>query len=362
MKKKLTLFCLLTLAFCGHVSSQTDRLHLRFVMGTRIVVHVGLGAKTSAPIRPTFKPVFGIELFSQKPFFLYFHADGAIYRYLQPVSKRVEVSEKSFQYDLGLGYRMKHFTIGIGHFWERLESNGNYVWYSIPHDNKQRHPQGINLFISKALGPTDIEFHMETAYAPYFAGFLPGDGLYSVKLMHRFDKNWKSSKPDRLARNFSIDPIVGSRFFINRSNNILLSEVPPKIGVVPTIGFELRKTGFPISMVLEKDLWLSFNGGSPTRDVRAHHTNTGLGLKHTQKIKNGRKLEFTLSYILSIDSESMQANTEKYYHNRGIGMSVGYEAFSNTFIEFRNIYPLRGRQPFDARLITLGLFHHLQFN
>ncbi len=362
MKKKLTILCLLTLAFCGHVSSQTDRLHLRFVMGTRIVDQVGHGAKTSAPIRPTFKPVLGLELFSQKPVFIYFHADGALYPYYTILDKGVEVSGKDFQYDLGVGYRLEHFSIGIGHFWERIENNGAYIWSTIPYDNKQRHPQGINLFISKALGPTDIELHMETVYAPSFTGFLPGSGLYSLKLLHRFDKNWKSSKPDRLARNFSIDPIVGSRFFINRSNNILLAEVPPKIGVVPTIGFELRKTGFPISMVLEKDLWLSFNGGSPTRDIRAINSNTGLGLKHTQKIKNGRKLEFSLAYILSVDSEVIQETKGKYYYNRGIGMSVGYEAFSNTFIEFRNIYPLRGRQPFDARLITLGLFHHLQFN
>lgn len=228
-----------------------------------------------------------------------------------------------------------------------------------------RHYRGAGLFYRRNSGPLSVEIRSELIFKPAFSGLAPTNGNFAFDCLYNFGgKKSEDGRESVATRSFWLSATIGSRFFRNKSNSIVLSgEETPKIGISPAFGIDVLFRKWPIGLSVEKDFWVSINGGHPVRNFKGFIANTGFGLKWHHFLKNGRHLRIGVSYLITRDielQEVMPIQPTKIYQIHGIGTSVSYEIFPRTELEFRNNFPFDGRKPFEARLMTLGLFYRLK--
>jgi hypothetical protein len=263
-----------------------------------------------------------------------------------------------YNYDIGWKYRKSVF--GGGYVKSKYENPAIIAIFPF----SIRNYYGAHLFYRRHSGNLSLELRSELIFKPSFAGIVPYDGNYVFDCLYHFNYTKNKENNEIIHPYFWLTAKLGSRFFWNKSNSIVLSgEATPKVGIAPAFGIDILYKKFPIGLSFEKDIWVSINGGHPVRNFKGFIANTAFGLKWNEKLSNSHYFRVGLHYIITrdLELEEVKPNSiQTIYDIHGIGLSISYELFNKTEIEFRNNFPLDGRKLFEPRLITIGLFYQLQ--
>ncbi|MCY7330328.1 MAG: hypothetical protein LH618_17385 [Saprospiraceae bacterium] len=102
---------------------------------------------------------------------------------------------------------------------------------------------------------------------------------------------------------------------------------------------ELSVKKINTSLNLERDMWVSANGGSFQRELKGLVVNSIVGVRYHWKLKNEKRLRFGLYH----------------YNIRAISASVA----KRWDVEIRHIKPYRGETGYNAQRTSVGIIHRL---
>jgi hypothetical protein len=237
------------------------------------------------------------------------------------------------------------FTIGLGHYWSRVE-NINH------HENPGAYvsrAKGIQLLFATRLAWIDVEFRSKVQYSPDFSAVLsPNNSICFKASLTKVD----SSHQNKLI----INGLIGSRIFINDSEVLPGEDFNTTISLAPLLGLEVMFNPIKTSLNLEKDWWITLNGGSPNRDVKTYVASVLIGLRHHFQLKNSKHLRVGLgaSYIEDLEikrnSSSIPVQDRdkvKNWQVKGLGISLSYELFNNCDLELKTTLPFIGEEIFE---------------
>lgn len=333
------------------------------IIGTRIHNNRQEDVSFAGPAQYLTTGVLGLEVIHKKyPFGITYQKDyNQFFRahiggeYYEPWSLKEIWEEDQIQ----VYWYLKHFSLGLGHYWKRIENELAH-WAPGAFVTKRK---GIQLSISYPTHWLDIELRTKLQYDPDFAG-LVGLNHYSLLFLYRIGKK-RTATPE--LKFLTVNGIIGARSFLHNINLIPGEEFNTSLGIAPALGIEFLFHPINLSLNLEKDWWLSFNAGSPRRDVKGLIFNSFIGIKYHHQLKNGRHLRFGLGRSWIEDNEIKLENVgaDPDYINRlgnfevkGIGVSFSYEILPHTDLEVKTTIPTIGEKIFENRSRTsLGLFY-----
>jgi hypothetical protein len=268
---------------------------------------------------------------------------------------RRSISSNWVQHTFLLNYQFKHFYIGAGGYLRFEDNSTRHIWYDIARSS------GFILMIGKSFNIIDIELGLRSQIQPSF-NVLDRDYI-TLGIFYNGQK--ASSKP---LRKLAVNALIGARFFSTQNIELLPREVLYKVGVAPMVGLEIRHKKSSLSLNLERDWWLSLNGGSPARDVKGYINTSFVGLGYHYRLPNERFLRVKVggSFILDYNRILNEAPVSDpnlvrpyiYYQAKGIGAAISYEILPKTDIEIRHTFTtigLKDEGPFDIRRLSAGI-------
>lgn len=268
-----------------------------------------------------------------------------------------EISEED---QINLHWKFKFFSVGLGHYWKKRENALNH-WVPGAFVLQSR---GVQISFSYPIQWLDIEFRTLVQYDPDFAA-LGGSSVNSILFIYRVGaKQGEFNKVDFL----TVNGIIGARAFPINIKLIRGETFNKPFGVAPGLGVEFLVNKINMSLNLEKDWWLSFNGGSSTRDLKGLIYSSFIGVKYHHLIKNGRHLRYGFGGSWIEDNENKFENITPNptpeqlklgtFQVKGFGVSVSYEVLPNTDIELKTTLPLLGEDIFEnSSRTSIGIFY-----
>jgi len=239
----------------------------------------------------------------------------------------------------------QNYGVGLGYYFMHRENDGNHSFG----DRVVRTWQGLLLSISKQINWLTIEARTKVTLKPNFGAL--GEAQHSLVFAYRFGQEGDEAETEsKFNQHFQLNAVLGTRFFPISGVKVLKNEKFGAIGIAPTIGIELLYKKYNLSFNIEKDVWLSVNGGSARREVKGYIASTLIGLKYHALLKNERHIRVGLGYSLIRDLDKMALLTDpspynqkglSIYQVKGIGASVSYELFSNADVELKHTFPIR---------------------
>ncbi|HMP15297.1 MAG TPA: hypothetical protein PKD70_15570 [Saprospiraceae bacterium] len=327
-----------------------NETQIRPVIGTRNYTEGLVGLRSAGPIRINGSVLLGVDVSNKKiPLVLSFHRDWHI-DYLPYNEWNAQlgnsIRQTWIENHFFLSYKMKNkISIGLGFYHMKHENIGHHLQSSALRDYK-----GILISVSKKIDWLNVELRNKISTEPRFGLLLDRD-LYSVALTYSFN-NWSEEENIKEENNsrFSLNCLLGTRFFSTENLQKLPTEDFDKLGISPTVGIELLDQRSNFSFNIEKDIWISLNGGSPFRELKGHMNSTFIGFKYHLALKNGHHIRTGIGYSMIRDFEKMGLlvtpspyNLEglSIYQVKGIGITASYELFKNTDIELKHTLPIR---------------------
>lgn len=361
--------CLLSFIFlfCSCYSSGQSKLKhigLRPIIGFRLHNNGGEEASQAGPKKVLTTPVVGIQIHQSKwPISLSYQRDFNLQSTsYSPGEVNFWLINETWEEDqLQLYWQFSKFSLGLGHYWKKRENFGHHLSPGV-FILKRR---GIQLSFVYPTKWLDIEMRTQLQYDPLFAG-LVGSSKYSILFLYRIGK---TPEKQSIALPFlTVNAIVGTRFFKPDIKLISGEEFNKPFGIAPGIGFEFLVNKLNLSLNIEKDWWLSLNGGSPERDIRSLINNSFLGVRYHTQLKNQRWVRFSVGGSWIEDFENKIKNitpnptsTQQKLVNfqvKGIGLSISFEILPNTDVEAKTTIPIIGEKPFERWSRTsVGIFY-----
>lgn len=256
-----------------------------------------------------------------------------------------------------------NFRISLGCYLMRRENALNHEFGS----SVTRDYKGLLLGISRQIDWLTIGIRSKINLSPHFDAGV-GWALYSLVLSYRFEK--LDDKDSAFRKHFLLSATLGARFFPIRNIQVLPNEEFGKIGIAPTLGIELlhRKSG--LSFNIERDFWISLNGGSSLREVKGLINSTFVGFRYHHLFENGHHIRVGLGYsfIRDLDRMALLIENSQYkldglfnYQVKGIGLALSFELFENADVEVKHTIPIRsiGEKTFNPLRFSLGVIYRL---
>lgn len=344
---------------------QSDKFYIKPVVGLNLHSDQLEELAINKPLKILTSGLFGIEI-GHRQFPLSF-------RYQRLHYQRVRVnldSELLGNYnirstweneEIGLFYRLKKITLGLSHYWKKRENVVSHGFTGV------YFRKGFNISVSYPVEWINVELRTQLQYDDTFAA-LVGSANYSLSFLYSFNKDKKLGQQSNFVQ---LNAVTGVRFFpinIELLGNELFSK---PFGIAPQLGLEFLFSKYNMSLNLEKDWWLSFNGGSNIRDIKGLIYNTFVGLKYHQQLKNTRHIRYGFGGSWTEDGEYQFPNIPpkhldkdgellglSNYQIKGFAVSVSYEILQNIDIELKTILPTAGEYLFDnVSRNSLGLIY-----
>lgn len=245
------------------------------------------------------------------------------------------------------------YRVGAGYYFMRRENSLNQdLGNSVVRDY-----QGLLLSVSKRLDWLMIELRTKVTLKPSFGAL--GSAQHSLVFSYHFKKEREvETTESKFDKHFQLNAVLGTRFFPISGVKVLRNEKFGAVGIAPTLGIELLYKKYNLSFNIEKDVWLSLNGGSSRREIKGHIASTLIGVKYHPILKNERHIRIGVGYSLIRDLDKMALITDpspynlkglEIYQVKGIGASLSYELFSNADVELKHTFPIRS---LDEKLLN----------
>ncbi len=262
-----------------------------------------------------------------------------------------------------LYYRMKQIDIGVGYNFLRRENNNNFYYGDLV--VKDYH--GLWLAMSRSFQWLDIEFRTKITLTPTFAAL--GWSQHSIVLSYKLgntEREIRQTYQDSKDKNFVYRFILGGRCFPITNLRILENEDFGKVGIAPSLGLEVLWKKYGLSLNVDKDIWISLNGGSIKRDIKGMITSNFAGIKYHKLFKNNRNIRLGIgySYIRDLDKIGLLTVDSPYINKgfsnfqvKGIAGTVSYEILKNTDIEIKHTFPIKsmGEDIFNPLRFSIGI-------
>lgn len=321
--------------------AQENALELSPLIGFRLHTNGLPGLRTGAPPRLITAPMFGMNIsLKDKPFSLSIEKDWNLKLNSYEATSLGNIGQYWTETRALLNYRLKNFDFNLGYFYMERENSNHFELG----DFVVRNYQGLLLGIHKEFDWLGVGLRTRITLDPFFDA-LVGIENYNLILSYRFGKDNYGRKQTSIFDNkFQLRVNIGMRFFPVKGIEVLTNETFPRIGISPTLGGELLHVKTGLSFNVEKDIWVSLNGGSPQREVKGYIVSTLIGGKYHVELKNTRYLRLGLGYSLILDLDKMTIkNTGDFsnYHVKGLGASVSYELIPNTDIELKHTFSIK---------------------
>jgi len=363
--KCLLLFISLVISVCSFSQSDSTSFYIKPVIGINLQSDQLEELAIAKPIKILTSSVIGLEVGHNK-FPLKLRYQYLIYGRFKVNHDRDLLGNYDLRNvwesnEIGIFYDINKLTIGLTHYWKKKENSvaHNLIGLYIR--------KGFNISVSYPIEWIDIELRTQVQYHSGFAAIF-GSANYSLSLLYRFEKQ----KKQKYKSNFlHLNAVTGIRFFpLNfelRGNELLIKPV----GIAPQLGLEFLFDKYNVSLNLEKDWWLSFNGGSNIRDIKGLIYNTFVGLKYHQQLKNARHIRYGFGGSWTEDGEYQFPNIPpkhldkdgkllglSNYQVKGFAISISYEILPNTDLELKTMLPVAGEYAFDNITRTsIGIIH-----
>jgi hypothetical protein len=129
-----------------------------------------------------------------------------------------------------------------------------------------------------------------------------------------------------------------------------------------------KKSG--VSINIERDWWVAFNGGSFRRDTKGYINTAFLGAGYNYLLNNNRYFRIKIggSFITDYDKlgklKFTDPNVTKLitYQIKGIGASFSYELLPNIDVEIKHTFPIIGDKLFNPLRTSVGLIYRYNPN
>lgn len=358
------LFILFFFLSCTLIAQEKERKFIIHpILGVRIHNDQQEEISSAKPPQYLTTSVFGLEIKNKKyPLSISFQKDyNQFFRsYIGQELYEPWIFNEIWEEDqIQIYWYLKHISLGLGHYWKR-RSNELAHWVPGAFVTKR---QGIQVSVTYPTQWLDIELRTKLQYTPGFAG-LVGLNNYSLLFLYRIGAKRTATSELKF---LTVNGIIGARSFLHNIDLIPGEEFNKSIGIAPALGIELLFNPIHLSLNLEKDWWLSFNAGSPYRDLRGRIYNSSIGIKYHHLLKNGRHLRFGLGRSWIEDSEIILENLSASpdylnelgnFEVKGIGVTFSYEILPHTDLEVKTLLPTIGEKIFENRSRTsLGIFY-----
>lgn len=237
-------------------------------------------------------------------------------------------------------YRLKNqVELGLGGFIQRRENVVNYG-LGIPISDYR----GLLLEAGFQLNFLQVALRSKVYLSPVF-GALVGWEDYNLVLTYALNNKSADNKP--VAKNINLHLTAGTRFFsLSKQKSIGLEDFGP-VGISPTLGLELYHQRLNLSLNVEKDVWLSINGGSPIRTIKNQINTVSYGIKYHLKLPNERYLRFGTGYSkireLAKLADLPASNEYRKFDNyqvHGLGVTLSYQLFAQADVELKQVIPM----------------------
>ncbi|HMQ45881.1 MAG TPA: hypothetical protein PKA00_02985 [Saprospiraceae bacterium] len=349
MKKIITFFALCSVVFMQlptYSNAQVDKIVIKPIVGFRMYTNGLPGLRPAGSPKLYTAPLIGFDLrLVNSPFSLTFQRDVNITFLSYALSEYApyRIGLKWEESHWMLGYNLpKDYRISLGYYLMRLDNALVYEFGSFVVQDYQ----GIEVGIAKQFDWLNVELRTKVSFDPIF-GAIFGWEMYSLIVSYRFER--LQHEESALAKHFQLNAVVGTRFFPIKGVAVFANEEFGKIGIAPSIGIELlhKRSGF--SLNVEKDIWISLNGGSSFREVKGQINSSLIGIKYHAQLKNQKHIRVGVGYSLIRDLDKIAllkidapfpVNKFANYQVKGIGVSLSYELIKKTDIEFKHTFPI----------------------
>lgn len=318
----------------------------------------------AGPAKVLVSVVIGGEISYKKfPFTLSYQRDylQRFWHYAGPENNEDASVREIWEEDqIHLYWHLKYLSLGLGHYWKQRENELNH-WSPGSFVQQRR---GFQLSITYPTHWLDIEIRTKLQYDPDFAG-LAGLNNYYLYFLYRIGAKRKT-KP--ALKFLTVNGVIGSRVFLHEVKIIPGELFNKPLGFAPSFGVEFLFHKIGLSLNAEKDWWISFNGGSPRRDVKGLVYSSFIGARYHLLLKNGRHIRFGLGGSWIEDNENKLENItltptpeqQKLgnFQVKGLGITLSYEILPYTDLEFKTTLPFIGEEIFENRSrSSLGIFY-----
>ncbi|MCS6930336.1 MAG: hypothetical protein NZM43_12680 [Saprospiraceae bacterium] len=273
------------------------------------------------------------------------------------------LSETWISHQLQICYRLKNLDLYLGGYWQRQEGLGNHL----QPETYEWKTWGAHLGVGLPISWLNVEYRTRIRIWPDFAAII-SSSQHSLLFLYNFDKK---RRPGALDDYLIVNGLIGSRFFYTGNIDLLYGEDLTPIGISPSLGIEIIHKNSNISLNLERDWWIAFNGGSPSRDMKGYINSSFIGLSYHKILKNNRYIRFRLggSFIIDYDllDELTVSNPDKdkigsFYQVKGLGTLISYELLLHTDLEIKYTFPFNGYQFFNLTRLSIGLIYRYNPN
>lgn len=358
------LICIFTssIAIC---QKQSVPIYLKPVFGVNLHTDVLEEIRIGKPPKVLSSALFGIEI-GHKHLPLSIRYQRLHYQRLQANIDRYFLGNYDIRNtwendEIGLFYNLKKVSLGLSHYWKKRENSLNHSFASV------FIRKGFNVSISYPVEWFDVVLRSQIQYYPVFAA-LVGIESYSLSFLYKFDKDRKLKHQLNFMH---LNAVVGARFFPLNIQLIGKERLVKPFGIAPQLGLEFLFDKYNMSVNLEKDWWLSFNGGSQNRDIKGLIYNTFVGIKYHQQLKNLRHIRYGFGGSWTEDGDYQFPNSPPKNRNRngemfifsnyqvkGFAASISYEILPNTDIELKTMLPIAGETVFANKTRTsIGIIY-----
>ena len=212
---------------------------------------------------------------------------------------------------------------------------------------------GLLYSYHRSLNGVDIGFSTRTNL--YIAGNIPDFSALGLQ-DHNIHLTYRLSQKERERRQeagvyrdaWEVSGLAGMRVFRVTGHRVFPGEKFSPIGLSAALGLEFLWKKHNLSFNLERDAWISFNAGSPVREVKGYISSTLFGLKWHHAFRNERTLRLGLGYSLIRDIEKQALLTVEDHNGalgrdqvKGLGASAAYEVFPKTDLELKHTFPIK---------------------
>jgi hypothetical protein len=349
MKKNI--FLLIFLCHFSSICAQEIGLSIKPILGAKM--HMGgLPTIQTAGIQKVLTaPSLGIELSHAKvpiDLLLRYNFTYGLVAYSEEIEAlfgQSDILEKRTQFDCLLQYSFRdknYIRIGVFNMFREID-----IDYFVPGGPKNY--RGLLFGYARDFDWLNIEIASKVDIDPSFAA-LVGLVQYSLSFSYRLGNQSKSLS--KFNRKFSLRGLLGARLFPLINLRVLENESPQKVGVAPVVGIELMHRKSHLSLNMDKDFYIGFNGGSPVREIPNYISTFSLGVKYHHLLKSSKHLRYGLCWSLveDLDKAGLSSNaspelfalSEKLvnYGMKGIGVNFSYEILKNCDIEIRHTFPV----------------------
>lgn len=301
--------------------------------------------------------------FEKIPFSIFYSYDYFI-ALQSSTSKQTNISsiyEKYTGHLLALKYKKANKYFGIGHYWQNAENWLNYLYPFGTTYTKSRYITGIIGFRNNKI---EIEYQPSVRYSPSFGGVDFEVHSINTRILLNSD-NIKN-------KNNAIDVrmyITGRLFILNQKP--LIGEHFSALGFSPGIGLSILFPKINTNLFIERDIWLSLNGGSFERPIKGFISNSIIGLKYSFNIRKDKFIRIGLGMTYITDHSTLydtrnsivtgSINRRRWYYNvKGISATVEYPIGKRLNFEFRHITPFVGEKKFQSERTSIGVNYYFQ--